>query len=163
MERLDRRHDLDRDARSGHAASVLISSLGLVALHRRVHVAADHVRDGFQPVEPPELRIHEEDVLGAGAPQGLDALGPVALEPGSAVEHEDFFGGHEPDARRRGARPFRMWTAENLMSVDGAAPQLTINVVEFRGDKVAREIVSITDRFEAAPQRAPFAERFDVP
>src|SRR5687768_15067252 len=52
-------------------------------------------------MEPPEPRIHEEDVLGARDPQDLDALIPVALEPGSAVQHEDLFGGHGSDARRR--------------------------------------------------------------
>ena len=56
-----------------------------------------------------------------------------------------------------------LWTVENLMQVAGAPPQLTINVLEFRGDKVAREIVYITDRFAAAPERAPFAERFEIP
>jgi hypothetical protein len=49
-------------------------------------------------MEPPELRIHEEDVLGARAPECLDALVPVALEPGSAIEHEDFLRSHESDA-----------------------------------------------------------------
>jgi hypothetical protein len=56
-----------------------------------------------------------------------------------------------------------LWTVENLMRVAGGPPQLTINVLEFRGDKVVREIVYITDRFAAAPERAPFAERFEIP
>ena len=87
---------------------------------------------------------------------------------------ERFVGKETLRAMRQGSPPLRfttwrivgrgdVWTAENLMSVDGGAPQLTINVLEFRGDKVAREIVYITDRFDAAPERAPYVERFDVP
>ncbi len=55
-----------------------------------------------------------------------------------------------------------VWTAENLMSVAGGAPQLTVNVLEFRDGKVAREIVYITERFDASPERAQWAERFDI-
>ena len=49
------------------------------------------------------------------------------------------------------------------MSVGGGVPQLTINVLTFRGDKVAHEVVYITQRFEAAAERALFAQRFEVP
>ena len=87
---------------------------------------------------------------------------------------ERFVGKETLRAMRETAPPLRfttwriagsgdVWTAENLMSVAGASPQLTINVLEFRGDKVAREIVYITDRFDPAPERAPFAERFEIP
>lgn len=55
-----------------------------------------------------------------------------------------------------------VWTVENLMSVAGGEPQMTVNILEFRGDKVAREIVYITQRFEAAPERAAWAERFEI-
>jgi hypothetical protein len=51
--------------------------------------------------------------------------------------------------------------AENLMAVAGGEPQLTANILEFRDGKVAREIVYITQTFDPAPERAPFAERFD--
>jgi hypothetical protein len=53
------------------------------------------------------------------------------------------------------------WTAENVMVVAGGSPQLTINAIELRDGKVVREIVYITEPFEAAPEREPFAERFD--
>jgi hypothetical protein len=53
------------------------------------------------------------------------------------------------------------WVAENLMSVDGSDPVFTVNVLEFRGGKVAREVVYITEPFEAAPERSQWAERFD--
>lgn len=53
------------------------------------------------------------------------------------------------------------WAAENVMTVDGGDPQLTANFLTFRGDKVAHEIVYITQPFEPAPERAGLAERFD--
>ncbi|MBA3291061.1 MAG: nuclear transport factor 2 family protein [Actinobacteria bacterium] len=53
------------------------------------------------------------------------------------------------------------WVAENLMSVERQDPRLTVSVLEFRGDKVAHEIVYITEPFEAAPERSEWAERFD--
>jgi hypothetical protein len=55
----------------------------------------------------------------------------------------------------------RHWVAENLMSVEGRDPAFTVNVLEFRGDKIAREVVYITEPFEAAPERSEWAERFD--
>lgn len=55
-----------------------------------------------------------------------------------------------------------IWTAENLMRVAGGEPQLTLNVLEFRGDKIAREIVYMTQRFDASPERAQWAERFEI-
>ena len=87
---------------------------------------------------------------------------------------ERFVGKETLRSMREGAPPLKfttwrivgggdVWTAENLMSVAGSVPQLTINVLTFRGDKVAHEIVYITQRFEAAPERAPFAQRFEVP
>jgi hypothetical protein len=47
------------------------------------------------------------------------------------------------------------------MSVERQDPRLTVSVLEFRGDKVAHEIVYITEPFEAAPERSEWAERFD--
>jgi hypothetical protein len=55
-----------------------------------------------------------------------------------------------------------VWTAENLMSVAGGESQLTVNILEFRDAKVAREIVYITQRFDASPDRARWAERFEI-
>jgi len=37
------------------------------------------------------------------------------------------------------------------MSVERQDPRLTVSVLEFRGDKVAHEIVYITEPLEAAP------------
>jgi hypothetical protein len=88
---------------------------------------------------------------------------------------ERFVGKATLRAMREGAPPLRFttwritgagdtWTAENLMYVaDDEEPKMTINVLEFRGEKVAREIVYITDRFAPAHDRAPFAQHFDVP
>jgi ketosteroid isomerase-like protein len=53
------------------------------------------------------------------------------------------------------------WVAENLMQVAGGEPQMTANILELREGKVVREIVYITQPFEPAPEREPYAERFD--
>ncbi|MGH3384787.1 MAG: nuclear transport factor 2 family protein [Nocardioidaceae bacterium] len=53
------------------------------------------------------------------------------------------------------------WVAENFMTVEGGEPHMTASILEFRGDKVAREIVYITQPFEASPERAALAEKFD--
>lgn len=106
------------------------------------------------------------------------------FEAAHAIYHEDailewpqsgerFVGKETFRAMRQGAPPLKfktwrivgegnVWTAENLMSVAGGAPQLTVNVLEFRDGKVAREIVYITGRFDASPERARWAERFDI-
>lgn len=86
---------------------------------------------------------------------------------------ERFVGKATFRAMREGAPPLRfttwrivgtgeMWVAENLMSVEGAEPRMCVNVLQFRGDKVAREVVYITERFEASPERSHLAERFDA-
>jgi hypothetical protein len=87
---------------------------------------------------------------------------------------ERFVGKGTFRAMREGAPPLRfttwrivgagdVWVAENLMSVDGAEPRMCVNVLEFRGDKVAREVVYITERFAASAERSHLAERFDIP
>lgn len=48
------------------------------------------------------------------------------------------------------------------MSVAGGEPQLTVAILESRDGKVAREIVYITQGFKASPERAAWAERFEV-
>lgn len=53
------------------------------------------------------------------------------------------------------------WAVENFMTVKGDEPQMTASILEFRGDKVAREIVYITQPFEAPPERAPLAKKFN--
>ena len=86
---------------------------------------------------------------------------------------ERFVGKETFRAMREGAPPLQfktwrivgggdVWTAENLMSVAGGEPQMTVTILEFREDKVAREIVYITQGFEAAPERVGWAERFEI-
>ena len=43
-----------------------------------------------------------------------------------------------------------VWTAENLMAVADGEPQMCVSILEFRGDKIIRETVYITQPFEAA-------------
>ncbi|MFZ1409896.1 MAG: nuclear transport factor 2 family protein [Micropruina sp.] len=46
--------------------------------------------------------------------------------------------------------------AENLISYDGKPWMYTVNLLEFRGDKVAHERIYIMDGWEAAEWRAPW-------
>lgn len=106
------------------------------------------------------------------------------FEAAHAIYHDDavlewpqsrerFIGKETFRAMREGAPPLEfktwrivgegnVWTAENLMSVAGGEPQLTVNVLELRDGKVAREIVYITEPFDASPERARRAERFEI-
>jgi len=45
---------------------------------------------------------------------------------------------------------------ENLISYDGAPWQFVVNVMEFRGDRVARERIYIMDGWEPASWRSPW-------
>jgi hypothetical protein len=47
-----------------------------------------------------------------------------------------------------------LWIAENSISYDGGPWQPTVNILEFRGDKVARETIYITEPWEAPEWRA---------
>jgi hypothetical protein len=49
-----------------------------------------------------------------------------------------------------------LWVAENLISYDGGPWNFTVNILEFRGDKVARESIYISDGWEAPEWRAPW-------
>jgi hypothetical protein len=46
------------------------------------------------------------------------------------------------------------WVAENAISYDGRPWQPTVNILEFRGDKVARETIYITEPWEPPAWRA---------
>lgn len=54
-----------------------------------------------------------------------------------------------------------LWVAENLISYDGSPWMFTVNILHFRGDKVAHERLYVMEGFEAAPWRAEWAETFD--
>jgi hypothetical protein len=49
-----------------------------------------------------------------------------------------------------------LWVAENTISYDGGPAKLTVNVLEFRGDKVIRERIYIMDPWPAADWRTPW-------
>jgi hypothetical protein len=49
-----------------------------------------------------------------------------------------------------------IWVAEILISYDDGPWNLGVDILEFRGDKVARETIYITERFEAPQWRAPW-------
>jgi SnoaL-like domain len=51
-----------------------------------------------------------------------------------------------------------LWVTEFILRYDGK-PSYTVSIMEFRGDKVARETQYFADPFEAAAWRAPWVER----
>ena len=48
------------------------------------------------------------------------------------------------------------WVAENSISYDGGPWNPTVNVLEFRGDKVVRESIYITEPWDPPEWRAPW-------
>jgi hypothetical protein len=53
-----------------------------------------------------------------------------------------------------------LWVTEFILSYDGK-PSYTVSVMEFEGDKVARETQYFADPFEAAAWRSQWVERMD--
>lgn len=51
-----------------------------------------------------------------------------------------------------------LWITEYILTYDGK-PSYTVSIMEFRGDKVARETQYFADPFEASPSRARWVER----
>ena len=51
-----------------------------------------------------------------------------------------------------------LWITEFILSYDGK-PSYTVSIMEFSGDKVARETQYFADPFEASSARAPYVER----
>lgn len=49
-----------------------------------------------------------------------------------------------------------LWVAEVSISYDGGPWQLGISILEFRGDKVARETIYLSEPWEAPEWRAPW-------
>lgn len=62
---------------------------------------------------------------------------------------------------RRIAHEGRLWVVENLISYDSGPWMFTVNILEFRGTKVAHERIYIMDGWDAAEWRTPWAEQFD--
>lgn len=54
-----------------------------------------------------------------------------------------------------------LWVTENLISYDGSPWMFTVNILQFRGAKIAHERLYVLEGFEAAPWRAKWAEVFD--
>jgi ketosteroid isomerase-like protein len=53
-----------------------------------------------------------------------------------------------------------LWVTEYILSYDGK-PSYTVSIMEFTGDKVARETQYFAEPFEASSWRAPWVERMD--
>jgi hypothetical protein len=54
-----------------------------------------------------------------------------------------------------------LWFLELTVSYNGGPPMLGVGMMQFRGDKIARETVYAMEGFGAAPWRAEWATRFD--
>jgi hypothetical protein len=54
-----------------------------------------------------------------------------------------------------------VWVTEFILTYDGK-PSYTVSVMEFRGDKVARETQYFADPFQAPAFRAQWVERIDT-
>jgi SnoaL-like domain len=54
-----------------------------------------------------------------------------------------------------------LWVTEFILRYDDK-PSYTVSVMEFKGDKVARETQYFADPFEASAARAPWVERMDT-
>ena len=54
-----------------------------------------------------------------------------------------------------------LWVTENLISYDGSPWMFTINILTFRGAKIAHERLYVFEGFEPAEWRGEWAERFD--
>jgi hypothetical protein len=55
-----------------------------------------------------------------------------------------------------------LWITEYILTYDGK-PSYTVSIMEFSGNKVAREVQYFADPFEASAQRARWVERMDKP
>ena len=53
-----------------------------------------------------------------------------------------------------------LWVSEYILTYDGK-PFYTVSIMEFVGDKVARETQYFADPFEPSPWRAQWVERMD--
>jgi len=54
-----------------------------------------------------------------------------------------------------------LWITEYLLTYDGK-PSYTVSIMEFAGEKIARETQYFSDPFEAATWRAQWVERMDL-
>jgi hypothetical protein len=54
-----------------------------------------------------------------------------------------------------------LWITEYILTYDGK-PSYTVSIMEFRGDKVAKETQYFADPFEASTWRAQWVERMDT-
>src|SRR5271155_3268206 len=54
-----------------------------------------------------------------------------------------------------------LWVTEYILTYDGK-PSLTVSIMEFRGNKVARETQYFADPFVAPASRAQWVERMDT-
>jgi hypothetical protein len=54
-----------------------------------------------------------------------------------------------------------LWVIELLASYDGGPPMSGVALEQFRGDRIAREVIYVSQGFDAAEVRRPWVTRFD--
>ena len=54
-----------------------------------------------------------------------------------------------------------LWILELLVSYNGGPPMFGTSVHQFRGDRIAREVIYVAEAFEPSAARAEWATRFD--
>ena len=54
-----------------------------------------------------------------------------------------------------------LWVTELLVSYDGRPWTMGLSVVTFRGDEIVREVIYVTEPWDAAAWREPWVTRFD--
>jgi hypothetical protein len=54
-----------------------------------------------------------------------------------------------------------LWLVELLVSYNGGPPRFGLGMMQFRGDRIAREVIYVADGFEAAAGRSAWATLFD--
>ncbi len=54
-----------------------------------------------------------------------------------------------------------LWVTENLITYDGGEPMFTLNILQFRDDRIAREYIYVLEGFDAADWRSEWSTPFD--
>jgi ketosteroid isomerase-like protein len=103
-----------------------------------------------------EHRIYHEDAVLEYPQSGERTRGRINIQKQRGIQ---------PNKKRFSIRRIigsgELWITEFILTYDGK-PSYTVSVMEFRGDKVARETQYFADPFEAPAWRTYLVERMDT-
>jgi|SRR5215813_6255505 len=103
-----------------------------------------------------EHRIYHEDAVLEYPQSGERTRGPCNIHKQRA---------NQPSKKRFAVRRVigngNLWVTEFILTYDGK-PSYTVSIMEFRGDKVARETQYFADPFVAPAWRSQLVERMDT-